>query len=258
MQRMLHGGMSGRERIGFGVLAAVVMRPQMLAIALFCAATLEGADLKAQPVAVRQTEGAVHGFLALTSVEGEAVANGDLEQVARGSRVTSRLVFHFKDGSVQEETTVFSQTGHFRLLSDHLVQKGPSFKRQMDLTINGSTGEATARYRDDNDKEKVETEQLTLPTDVANGMIPVLLKNLPQGQSLTASMVVAAPKPQLVKLDISPTGEDSFLIGGERRKATRYVVKIDIGGLKGVVAQLIGKQPPDTYVWILGDPRPLS
>jgi hypothetical protein len=256
MQRILHGGMLGRELISFGVLAAVVMRSQMLAIALICAATLEGADLKAQPVTVRQTEGAVHGFLALTSLEGEVVANGDLEQVARGSRVTSRLVFHFKDGSVQEETTVFSQTGHFRLLSDHLVQKGPAFKRQMDLTINGSTGEATARYRDDNDKEKVETDQLTLPADVANGMIPVLLKNLPQGQSLTASMVVAAPKPQLVKLDIGPTGDDSFLIGGERRKATRYVVKIDIGGLKGVVAQLIGKQPPDTYVWILGGSSP--
>jgi hypothetical protein len=256
MQRMLHGGMLGREPIGLGVLAAVVIRPQMLAVALICAASLEGSDLKAQPVAVRQAEGAVHGFLALTSPEGEAIANGDLEQVARGSRVTSRLVFHFKDGSVQEETTVFSQNGHFRLLSDHLVQKGPAFKRQMDLTINGSTGEATARYRDDNDKEKVETDQLTLPADVANGMIPVLLKNLPPGQSLTASMVVAAPKPQLVKLEISPTGEESFLIGGERRKATRFVVKIDIGGLKGVIAELVGKQPPDTYVWILGGSSP--
>ncbi len=65
-------------------------------------------------------------------------------------------------------------------------------------------------------------------------------------------MVVAAPKPQLVKLEIGSTGDDSFVIGGERRKATRYTVKIDIGGVKGVIAPLVGKQPPDTYVWILG------
>ena len=93
-------------------------------IQLSCAAAFAVCCLRAQPVAVRQTEGAVHGFLALNSLNGEPVATGDLEQVARGSRVTSQLVFHFKDGSVQEETTVFSQSGHFRLLSDHLVQKG--------------------------------------------------------------------------------------------------------------------------------------
>ena len=69
-------------------------------------------------------------------------------------------------------------------------------------------------------------------------------------------MVVAAPKPQLVKLEIGSTGDDSFVIGGERRKATRYTVKIEIGGVKGVIAPLVGKQPPDTYVWILGGTAP--
>ena len=224
---------------------------------LLCAGLLECPYAKAQPVAARQTEGAVHGFLTLSSLDGEAIANGDLQQVAHGSRVTSRLVFHFKDGSLQDETTVFSQSGHFRLVSDHLVQKGPAFKRQMDLSVNGATGEATVRSTDDHGKEKVETVRLTLPPDVANGMVPVLLKNLAAGQSLTASMVVAAPKPQLVKLDINPIGEDSVSIGGLGRKATRYVVKIDIGGIKGAIAPLVGKQPPDTYVWILRESAPV-
>lgn len=232
------------------------MRRHKAAAFLLCAAAFEGSYLKAQPVPVRQTEGAVHGFLTLSSLNGDVVANGDLEQVAHGSRVTSRLVFHFKDGSVQDETTVFSQSGHFRMLSDHLVQKGATFKRQMDLLVNGSTGEATARYTDDHGTQKVETVRLTLPPDVANGMVPVLLKNLAAGQALTASMVVAAPKPQLVKLAVSPMGEDSVSIGGERRKATRYAVKIEIGGVKGVIAPLVGKQPPDTYVWILGGTAP--
>ncbi len=179
------------------------------------------------------------------------VARGDLEQTSRGGRVTSHLVYHFKDGSVQDEKTVFSQGGHFRLLSDRLIQKGPAFKRQMDLSVNGSTGVATARYSDEHGKEKVETAQLNLPPDVANGMVPVLLMNLAPGASLTASMVVAAPKPTLVKLAISQEGEDFFLAEGERSKAARYVVKIEIGGVKGVIAPLVGKQPADTYVWIL-------
>ncbi len=227
------------------------MTHKKLAVLLGCAACLA-----AQPVSVRQTEGALHGFLTLSTQDGAMVARGDLEQSARGSRVTSRLVFHFKDGSVQDETTVFTQSGHFHLLSDHLIQKGPSFKRQMDLSVNRSTGAATARYSDEHGKEKVETAQLNLPPDLANGMVPVLLQNLAPGASLTASMVVAAPKPQLVKLAISQEGEDFFLAEGERSKAARYVVKIEIGGVKGVIAPLVGKQPPDTYVWILRGTAP--
>ena len=60
------------------------------------------------PVAVRHTEGVVHGFLVLRTLDGMPIADGDLTQVARGTRVTSRLVFHFKDGSSHDETAVFS------------------------------------------------------------------------------------------------------------------------------------------------------
>jgi hypothetical protein len=60
-------------------------------------------------VRVRHTEGLVHGFLALRTLEGTPLADGDLLQTARGTQVTSRRVFHFKDGSLHEETAVFSQ-----------------------------------------------------------------------------------------------------------------------------------------------------
>jgi hypothetical protein len=33
-------------------------------------------------------------------------------------------------------------------------------------------------------------------------------------------------------------------------------MKIDIGGLTGLVAPLAGKQPPDQHVWILEDGAP--
>ena len=47
-------------------------------------------------------------------------------------------------------------------------------------------------------------------------------------------------------------GEDSFSIGASTRQATRYVLKVEIGGVAGVVAPLVGKQPPDIHVWIQG------
>src|SRR6185295_9304595 len=86
----------------------------------------------AEPVAVRYAEGLVHGFLSLKSPGGQLLANGDLIQTTRGDRVTTRLSFHFKDGSTSEETAVFSQRGHFALITDHLVQKGPAFDPPID------------------------------------------------------------------------------------------------------------------------------
>jgi hypothetical protein len=47
------------------------------------------------------------------------LADGDMIQFAHGDRVTSRLIFRFKDGSVHDDTVVFSQSRTFRLLSDH-------------------------------------------------------------------------------------------------------------------------------------------
>src|ERR1035441_3003357 len=63
----------------------------------------------AAPVPVRFTNGTLHGFLELRSAEGHVLAAGDLVQVAHGNQVTSRLLFTFKDGSIDDETTVFSQ-----------------------------------------------------------------------------------------------------------------------------------------------------
>jgi hypothetical protein len=211
----------------------------------------------AQPVAVRQLEGQLHGFLVLRTLGGAIVANGELTQASHGNEMTVRMVFHFKDGSVQDETTVFSQAGHFKLISDHLIQKGPVFKHPMDVAINAASGDVTVHFQDDHGKEKVDTTHMNLEPDLANGMVQTLLKNLAPGtQKLTASMVVATPKPMLVKLDISDDGEDAFYTGGVGHKAKRYDVKIDIGGVKGVVANVIGKQPPDSFVWILGGEYP--
>ena len=220
-------------------------------------ALLSCGSLLAQPVAVRYAEGIVHGFLSLRTTDGELVANGDLIQVAKGDRVTSRLVFRFKDGSLRDETSVFSQRQTFHLISNHLVQKGPTFPQPLDLTIDAASGRVTVRYTDDHGKPKVESEQMKLPPDLANGMTLTLLKNVRPNTALpTMSMVVTTPKPRLVKLELSDAGEDPLSTGTMARQATHYVVKIEIGGLAGLIAPLVGKQPPDTHVWILGGEAP--
>lgn len=215
-----------------------------------------GTMAAAQQVPVRHKEGLVHGFLVLRTLEGETIADGDLIQNAHGDRVTSRLVFRFKDGSIHDDTAVFSQHGYFRLLSDHLIQKGPAFKHPLEMMVNGSTGEVTVQYTEDG-KEKTATEHLQLPTDVANGLVLTLLKNVrPDTSETKVAFVAATPKPRLVKLAVTPQGEEAFSTGNSPRKAMHYVVKMEIGGLSGVFAELVGKLPPDIHVWILDGEAP--
>jgi hypothetical protein len=39
-------------------------------------------------------------------------------------------------------------------------------------------------------------------------------------------------------------------------KAFHYVVKVKSGGVVGFVGRFMGKQPPDTQAWVLGDDAP--
>jgi hypothetical protein len=139
-----------------------------LAFLVACLALVQPAVTSAQAVAVRHLQGTLHGFLVLRTLKGDALADGDVIQVVRGNRLTTQLVFHFKDGSVHDETAVFSQDRSFRLISDHLVQKGPAFQHPIDVLINGATSQVTIHSTDDKGKEKIETEHLALPQDVSN------------------------------------------------------------------------------------------
>jgi hypothetical protein len=233
-------------------------RVKFFAVLIVCAGLIQPNGLQADQVNVHHREGLVHGFLVLRTLEGKTLAVGDATQNAAGDRVTTKLVLRFKDGSIHEETTEFSQRDKFQVMTYRVAQKGPAFKRQLETSIDFSTGQITVRYTDDDGKEKVLSERLELPPDVANGIVPTLLKNIPPAASrLTVSMVATTPKPRLVKLTIIPQGEEPFSVGGFNRNATHYVVKIEIGGAAGVVAPLVGKQPPDVHIWILGGEAPV-
>ena len=228
----------------------------LVAIALLAPPASSLADL----VAVKHLEGAAHGFLALHSLEGVPLADGDLIETtvptSSGNRVTTRLTLRFKDGSFHEETTVYVQRKTFRFVSDHVVQKGPAFKTPIESTI-AASGQVKVRYSDEDGKENRIEEHLDLPTDVANGMILALLKNVsPKTPKTTVSMVAITPKPRLVKLELTPAGEEPFSTAASVRKAVHYVVKVHVPGVTGAVASLLGKIPPDSHVWVLTGEAP--
>jgi len=232
------------------------MRSKSLSTLLVLVALLQARGLVAETVAVRHLEGTVHGFLTLRTPAGDTLAAGDLIQIVRGDRATSSLIFRFRDGSIDDETAVFSQRETFRLISYRHVQKGPTFPHPMDVSINPATGQITVRSVEDG-KEKVETDHLDLIPDLANGLLLTIAKNIPADATETKlSYVAATPKPRLVKLAIALQGEETFSIGRRRHKATRYVVKVELGGLTGIMAGLLGKQPPDTHLWVLGGKAP--
>ena len=223
---------------------------------LIIATLLANTRVEASDVTVRYEQGCLHGFLVLSTLDGKPIAAGDLVQVVHGKQVTARVVYHFHDGSLQDETTIFSQHRNFSLVSYHLIQKGPTFQHPNEISIEAN-GQVTVRYRDDKGNEKTESERMKLPPNLANGLLIPLLMNLrPDGELPQLSMLVATPKPRLVKLLISAQRKEPFALGGSKREALHYVVKVEIGGVAGVVAPLLGKQPPDAHVWMTSGENP--
>ena len=111
--------------------------------------------LAAAPVAVRFTEGVTRGFLVLRTLDGALIASGDLLQVARGGKVESRMLFHFKDGSLFDETVVFTQLRVFAMQSYHLVQRGPAFAEDTEISLQRASGKysvKTKSHKDDGRK----------------------------------------------------------------------------------------------------------
>ncbi len=198
------------------------------------------------PIIVHHLQGVIHGYLVLRDTEDKLLASGEVLQTSSGSRVTVELTFHFKDGSFYQETATFSQRQTFQLLAYRQILKGPSFKQPTDFSLDVPKGLAKG-----NIDGKAFSEHLKFPADLSNGILPALLLDVDRSAAKTElSMVVLAPKPRIVKLVVTPAGEDSFTVGGSPQKALLYNVKIDIGGVAGVVAPLVGKQPPDIHFWI--------
>jgi hypothetical protein len=208
---------------------------------------------EAGPIAVRYAEGVTRAFPVLTSLGGDRLAHGDLTQVVRGDRVESRLVFRFKDGSIYDESVAFSQRDRFELQAYRIVQRGPSFPESLEATVDRDTGRYDVRYRGDEDSpEERLTGKFDMPTDAYNGMLSIVVKNLPARVGETVSIVAFTPKPRAVKLQIIPTTEDPIIVSDAPMTATRYILRPQLG----LFASLLIADIPDVRMWILPGEAP--
>src|SRR6202140_3506465 len=176
-----------------------------------------------QLVPVRHVQGTQHGFVVLRSLDGTALADGDSIQTVRGEQVTTRTVFLFRDRSLYDETAVFSQRGTYRLLSYHLVQRGPTFAspdNPATLDIDMSRGHVIGHSVGDHGADKVNDERMTLPADLCNGILVTLLQDVDSTRlPLTVSYLATTPAPLLVKLVVTKAGSARFSIGNTSRTA---------------------------------------
>jgi hypothetical protein len=233
-----------------------ILRPGFFFLTAIWIVIIYTSRLAADQIPVRHMEGVTFGFLVLRDLQGKALAYGDSKQVVKpDGLVVDDLRFRFKDGSFYEEITKFTQRDKFRLVSDQLEQKGPSFKQASESWIDARTGAITVRTTEKG-KEETTTKHIDLPDDVSNGLLFILLKNVDPSAETTVSFVAVSTKPRVVKWNIFPGPEKTITVGLVTYKAQQYIVKTKIEGPVGVIAPLVGKQPPNIHAWLVKSEAP--
>src|SRR5580692_1598278 len=216
-----------------------------------------GTAATAERISVRHIQSPMHRFMVARSEAGKIIARVEFKQVVQGDEVTMRLTYHFVDGSIDDETTTYSQQGTFRLVRNHHTQKGPFFAKPVDFTVEAATGIATSRTADKNGRIHVENEHMDLPDDLANGFVGTLLLNVPHNTTpFRVGILAPVGGGRLVRILISPEGEQPFQTKGQTLKATVFRIHPELGGIVGVIAPLVGLQPKDVMVWVLEGEEP--
>ena len=211
----------------------------------------------AERLPVRHAQSALHRFMVTRSETGKIIANDEFSQVVQGDEVTMRLTYRFVDGSIDDETTTYRQQGTFRLVRDRHIQRGPSFAKPVDFTVEVPTGIATKRTTDKNSKTYVESRHIDLPDDLANGIVGTLLLNVPQNAApFRVGLLTPLSGGRLIRILISPEGEQSFQMTGKNLRATVFRIHPELGGIVGLIASLIGVQPKDVMVWVMEGDQP--
>ena len=191
------------------------------------------------------------------SADGKIIANGEFTQVVQGDEVTMRMTYKFQDGSLDEETTTYTQRGTFRFVRNHHVQRGAFFQKQVDYLIEAAKGTATRRTVDNDGKIHDESAHIDLPDDVTNGFVGTVLLNVAQNTApFRVGILAPVGMGRLIRILISPEGEQPFNLGGQTLKATVLRIHPELGGIVGVIAPLIGLQPKDVMVWVLEGEEP--
>ena len=212
------------------------------------------AALPAASVPARRKQEPMRQMLVVKSADGKVIANGEDSASADGSRIHSDLVFHFLDGSLDEQITDFTQDGVFHLIYDRHVQKGPSFPTPLDLAVDTASSTVTWHEKKAG-KDKIYSTHMALPEDLANGLVPLLAENVPPGSSgFQVSWIAVAIRPILVSLTIQ--ADTSADPAGEPPHAQRLLLHPELHGMMWAMASALGKNPADLHFVVSGDPQP--
>jgi hypothetical protein len=216
-----------------------------------------GAAAPAEQISVKHVQLPMHGFMVARSETGKIIARVEFTQLVQGDEVTMRLTYRFVDGSIDDETTTYRQQGTFRLVRNHHVETGPYFGKPIDFAMEAATGITTSRTEDRNGRIRVQSGHVELPDDLANGFVGTLLLNVPHN-TVPFRVGILAPlgSGRLIRILISSEGERPFQTTGQILKATVFRIHPELGGIVGLIAQLIGIQPKDVMVWVVEGEQP--
>ena len=201
-----------------------------------------------EPISVRFRQGSSHGFLALRTPDGKLIATGESTQTVHGDRVTSRLIFRFRDGSIDDDVTIFTQRDVFRF-----SQRPPHPARAV-IPRTARFPHRRAKWnphksgggRDVEDGTyRLAARRLELTSAQSSGEYSSV--RLGNNRSHTRTRAVRLCLPWV---SIKPTGHLAFAVGSLRRQATDFTLHVELGGMAGVVAPMIGKQPADYHIWL--------
>lgn len=216
--------------------------------------TLAPASLLAASVPARRKQEPMRQLLVVKSADGKVIANGEETSTVDGNRIRSDLAFHFLDGSLDEQITVFTQDGVFHLINDRHIQKGPSFPTPLDFTVDVPSSTVTW-HEQKSGKDKAYSSHMALPDDLANGLVPLLAENVPPGSAgFQVSWIAVAIRPLLVTLTIQPDpGADSAtaLPHGQH-----LLLHPGLHGMMWAMASALSRLPADLHFVVSDDPQP--
>lgn len=230
-------------------------RSAFLAIVLWT--RMVSAAALAEPIAVRHIQRPMRRLMVARSEDGKTIASGEFSQVVQGNEVTMRLTYRFVDGSLDDETTTYTQQNTFQFVRYHHIENGPFFTKPIDFAIDAATGRVTSRAIDRHGKIHVEIKHMNLPDDLANGFVGTLLLNVSRDtMPFRVGMLTPFGGGRVVRLLISSEGEQTVYLEGQIHRAIVFRVHPDLGGFVGVIARLLGLQPKDVRVWVLEGDEP--
>jgi hypothetical protein len=146
-----------RRRDPHSLLTAMLFtRTATLCLLILVTVLLWLRQASAAPVAVRFVEGVTHGFLVLRNINGGLLASGDLPTPA-GRQVESRMVFASGRIAIRRDSGVHSGRV-FTSQSYHLVQRGPAFTEDTEISLERASG----KYRVNTTAHKDGREEVSM------------------------------------------------------------------------------------------------